>query len=154
MSKAIEFFVPGLCRPAGSKRFVGLASSGKARVIDANPAAAGWKERVALAAHAAKQEAGMTRLLEGPLRVVMTFYMPRPKHHFKGNSIHLKPSAPTFHTSKPDALKLARGVEDACSLILWKDDSQIASEALWKLYATAANGTVEGVKIVVEELPP
>lgn len=148
----VEFFCPGLCRPGGSKRFVGMSARGKARVIDDNPEAAAWKERVALAAHRAMQEAGVEGLLAGPLEVWMTFYLPRLKGHLKKDGT-LRPGAAPYPTTKPDALKLARTCEDALTHVIWRDDAQIVGETLWKVYADETLGRVPGVLIKVWELP-
>ena len=43
--------------------------------------------------------------------------------------------APARPTTKPDLLKLARGVEDAMSGIVYRDDAQITTEYLAKWYA-------------------
>jgi Holliday junction resolvase RusA-like endonuclease len=65
------------------------------------------------------------------------FYVPRPKGHLNAKG-EVKKSAPAFVTTRPDALKLARAVEDACSKILYRDDSQIVSENISKHYGEPA----------------
>src|ERR1017187_2050534 len=49
---------------------------------------------------------------EGPLRVDLTFYFPRPKAHFRSNG-ELKPNAPRWHTGKPDRDNSDKAVLDA-----------------------------------------
>lgn len=85
----------------------------------------------------------------GPVRVRFAFTFPRPKYHFRtGQNSHLlRKDAPTCHTSRPDALKLARAVEDALTGIVWQDDAQICAELLTKEY-----GDRPGVEIVVETI--
>lgn len=132
----IEFYVPGRAVPAGSKKHVGHGV-----VIDTSGAQGKqWRAVVQLAAASAFQGPP----LEGPLRVTMWFGRLRPKAHFKANG-ELRSNAPAYPTGKPDVLKLARAVEDACTGILWRDDAQIVYEALCKVYAEVA-----GLRVTVE----
>lgn len=136
---ALAFTVHGTPQPAGSKR--AFVMQGRARVVDANRKSAPWKERVAQVA--GEIMAGRP-LLQGPLEVTLRFFVHRPKgHHGKKG---LLPSAPAFPTVKPDALKLARGVEDALSGVVYRDDAQIVIERLEKHYGP------ERVEIEVREL--
>lgn len=137
--------VYGTPAPAGSKKAVPM---GKARwgVVDANDKAKPWKREVTQAAGRAMEDSG-TQLLTGPLEVRFTFYVRRPKGHTGVRG--LKPSAPPFPTTKPDALKLARGVEDALSGVVYGDDAQIVTELLEKRY-----GTPERVEIEISTLEP
>lgn len=84
-----------------------------------------WMELVAATAKA--QYSG--NLLTGPLNYTMYFHFKRPKSHYGTgrNACMLKASAPDHHIQKPDAMKLARAVEDALTGIVWKDDSQVCS---------------------------
>src|SRR3990172_1521410 len=128
----LRFIVYGQPAPAGSKR-----SIGHRRIIDANPKAAEWKRQVAqVVGHAFDGN----RLLEGPLRLELVFYRPRPANHYGTgrNQGRVKASAPEYPVGRPDVLKLARGVEDALSGILYMDDAQIVSERLTKLYGSPA----------------
>lgn len=133
----------GTPEPAGSKRAVTWhAKDGRSgtNVVDANPRAAKWKDQVA-------QEAGKIweghRLIDEPLEVRFTFFVARPKGHY-GTKGNLLGSAPRWPAKRPDALKLARGVEDALTGVLWRDDSQIVRELLEKRW-----GTPERVEIYV-----
>jgi Holliday junction resolvase RusA-like endonuclease len=135
----VTFTVLGTPAPSGSKKGFYNRHTGRVVITDANESKARpWK---ALVHDAAKQamtgENGeLPAPLDGPVLVEFTFYMPRPKHHYGSgrNAGVLKSSAPRFHTSAPDALKLARGVEDALKGLVYRDDSQIAVELLQKLY--------------------
>lgn len=124
--------VLGEAAPAGSKRAFLNKHTGRVNVVDANPAAKPFKALVR--AEAAARYGGNP--LKGPVEVEMTFYRRRPKGHYGTgrNEGRIKDSAPEFPTTKPDALKLARGVEDALTGIIWADDSQIVSERLLKRY--------------------
>ncbi len=143
----IQFTVIGVPQPAGSKRaFPFHKKNGKlgVAVSDSNPKARDWKSAVASEARLHVGEGGP--LLDGPLDVLMIFFLPRPKGHFKKNGQE-RPSAPMWPTTRPDTQKLARGTTDALTGILWRDDSQIIEERLLKMYGEPAR-----VEITVTEL--
>jgi Holliday junction resolvase RusA-like endonuclease len=143
-SDLIAFEVPGKPAPAGSKRAFANPRSGRMIVTDANPAARPWKAAVALAA---REAMGSRALLPGALAVAMIFEVPRPKSHYGSgrNAEVLKRSAPEHPTPRPDLLKLARAVEDACTGVLWRDDAQIVAELLQKRYG---GGYVLRVRVI------
>ncbi len=144
----LEFFVPGMPAPGGSKRFVGIGKkTGRAILIDAGGqrnkdwrAAVGWK-----AAEVMRGREIITTACE----VRMEFVVPRPKDHFRANGM-VKDSAPLVPVAKPDALKLARSTEDAMTGIVWKDDAQTFSLHIVKRYAAIAEGA--GCRITVNAL--
>jgi Holliday junction resolvase RusA-like endonuclease len=144
----ISFFVAGLPKPAGSKRGFFIPKLKRVVIVDANPNSKDWKTDVKHAAQAAYSGPPLTV----PLAVKFAFFMPRPKGHFRSgrNSVMLRDSAPPFPAGKPDVLKLARGVEDAMTSIIYADDSQIVSERLLKRYA---EGT-PGVQVEISEETP
>lgn len=92
-------------------------------------------------------------LFSGPLYVELTFLLRRPQSHFGSgrNAARLKDSAPLYPASRPDVLKLARGVEDSLSGVLWRDDSLIVSGPYEKVYAEP--GEAVGVEVRVWRLP-
>ena len=137
----ISFFVAGVPKPAGSKRGFFIPKLKRVIITDANPNSKDWKIDVK---HAA-QEAYSGTLHTVPLSVTFRFQVQRPKSHFGSgkNSCHLKLSSPKYPSSKPDLLKLARGVEDAMTGIIYQDDSQIVSERIFKRYASAPGVTIE-----------
>jgi Holliday junction resolvase RusA-like endonuclease len=92
-----------------------------------------WKRDVAQAAGVAMSGGP---LLEGPLLLELSFYVPRPKGHYGARG--LRPSAPAYPTVKPDVLKLARAVEDALTGTLFRDDAQVVRELLVKVYGEPA----------------
>ena len=132
--------VYGKAQPAGSKR--AFVHNGRAIVTDANKNSRPWKNDVAQAA-ADAMDGG--ELLEGPLSLYVTFFEPRPKAHFGARG--LKPSAPPWPTKKPDATKLLRGVEDAMSGVVYRDDAQIVEQHVYKEYGEPARA-----EIVVHQL--
>lgn len=160
MTQTISFTVYGKAEPAGSKQaFVPLdrktgqpfrrANGGVVvNTVDDNKNSRTWKRQVSIAAKAAYDGPPLT----GPLRFKAFFHLPRIKAHFRtGRYAHLlRDDAPTEHVVKPDVLKLARAVEDACTGICYVDDSQIVHEVLEKTYISVGNQPY--VAVVVEEL--
>ena len=140
-----SFTVYGQSQPGGSKRAVQIG--GRVRVIDANPRSAPWKDEIRHQVGAAYDG---HPLLTGPLALDLTFYQPRPKGHYGTgrNAGIVKASAPSWPASKPDLLKLARTVEDACTGLLWRDDSQIVHEALSKMYGEPARVLIRVDRVV------
>jgi Holliday junction resolvase RusA-like endonuclease len=138
MINDMSIVVYGTPQAAGSKRHVGGG-----RIIDANKNAAGWKGKVAQVAGEAREG---KPLMRGPVGVRFTFYRARPKGQLKKDGT-VRDSAPIFPTTKPDVLKLARGVEDALSGVVYADDALIVHEELYKRY-----GEKEGVYIHVWEI--
>ena len=145
----VSFFVPGIPAPGGSKRFVGFGKkTGRAILIDAaGERNKNWRSIVGVcgSAEMRKSEA----IFHGALRVRFDFIMPRPKSHFNSKG-DLKPSAPFYHTTKPDALKLARSTEDALTGIVWADDAQTAMLEVSKRYAS--KGEPCGCQITIQSL--
>jgi Holliday junction resolvase RusA-like endonuclease len=137
------FEIIGHAEPAGSKRHIGGG-----RVVDANPLATGWKNEVGLAARAAMMRANgdEPELLDGALGLALEFYRMRPAGHFGNgrNADKLKPSAPAYPTTRPDTTKLTRGVEDAMTGVVWRDDSQVVEQFVTKRF-----GEPERVKVTV-----
>ena len=147
----IDFFVPGVPAPGGSKRAFAIRKggvlTGRVALVDAGKNNKEWRSLVAMAAKQAMREAPPT--LES-LLVGVAFYLPRPKSHYKTgkNAGILRGDAPPTHTKTPDALKLARAVEDAMTGIVYMDDAQIVQEHISKEYST-----MPGVFIYVASFP-
>lgn len=129
----IEFYVAGNPKPAGSKRGFYIAKIKRVIITDANPNSKDWK--IDVKHEVQKNYNG--ELWDCPIRLSLAFYQLRPKSHYRSgkNSHLLKDDAPKYPTGKPDVLKLARGVEDAITGIVWVDDSQIVVENLSKHYS-------------------
>jgi Holliday junction resolvase RusA-like endonuclease len=140
----ISFFVYGVPAPAGSKRGFYNQKSKRVIVTDDSKRSRPWKALVSDAAIEAMRKAGETGCLEGPLMLSLTFIVLRPKGHYRTgkNAGLLRDAAPEYPTVKPDLLKLARAVEDALSGIVYRDDSQIVVENLYKLYGDRARVNV------------
>lgn len=102
-----------------------------------------WKETLAIVAW---DRMARTRRLAGPLSVVVTFHMPRPKSMIWKT----RPMPRERHVGTPDLDNLVKPILDATQGIVFADDCQIA-----ELYASkwiAAGDEWPGVVISINEL--
>ena len=141
----LRFTVLGDAQPAGSKRAFIHPGTKRAIVTDANKKSKPWQAEVKAAAFDAID--ADFELVRGPVELTLTFYRVRPKGHYGSgrNAGVVKDSAPEYPTTRPDALKLARAVEDALTNVLYADDSQIVDEHLHKRFGEPARCEVEVV---------
>ena len=125
----ITFTVAGMPpAPQGSKRYVG-----NGRMIESSKNVKPWRFLVQQAAVALNQPT-----ITGPISLSCIFLFPRPKSHYTTKGT-LKPSAPTFHSVKPDGSKCLRSTEDALvDAGLIQDDARIAISTHTKRYTTPA----------------
>jgi crossover junction endodeoxyribonuclease RusA len=150
-ARSLEFFVPGIPEPQGSKTVVGR---GKAtRAIEDNPQLPAWRTEVS---NAAARLWGRDPL---PPRVAvaasLTFVFPRPNYHFGARGVAPRWSGPQRVFTKPDLDKLVRAVCDAMqSGGVVSNDSQIAEfvEPFGKWYADPGQpwGSRPGVHVRLE----
>jgi len=82
----------------------------------------------------------------GPVAISMCFSLPRPKSHFGAKG--LKPSAPVAHVGKPDVDNLAKLILDQITRSgrIWRDDSQVVSLRVEKLWAS---GNESGCSVLI-----
>lgn len=142
----LDFEVLG--EPTAQKRhrhFSRLGKSGKMFVTLYDPSK-GTKESFISIAHRYAPE----KPLEGPLRVDITFWMPRPKNHYGSgkNASVLKPNASVWHDKKPDKDNLEKMVLDSMKGVFWKDDNQIAAGISFKVYSEMPRTTVKIYKLI------
>lgn len=145
----IEFRVYGTPVPQGSKKIVRGS-----RLIDDSPAALRrWRDTVTR--YAAEQALpALDGPLDGPVRLTLTFYVARPKRHYRSGRFAdmLRPDAPMYCSVKPDLDKLVRAVGDGLTDAgVWHDDAQVAALSTSKRYAL--DGRTEGVVVRVAPLP-
>lgn len=69
--------------------------------------------------------------LDGPLRLVVAFVMPRPKRLYRKKD----PEGLVWTTAKPDASNMLKAVEDSLQPSWYKDDSQLVQVEAFKYYA-------------------
>lgn len=98
-----------------------------------------------------KEQVNGHKPFEGAVSVRSVFYMPRPKNHFGTgrNDGKLKPSAPKYHTKKPDIDNLIKFYYDIMNVLVWEDDAQVVSESSEKKYCRP--GEQPGIEIDVIE---
>ncbi len=135
MSEAfLEFVVIGTPVPQGSK------TRTRWGMREDNPNTKPWRATVAAEAALAWRR----ELLSEPVAVEATFVFSRLKSHFGTgrNEDVLKASAPFWHRTKPDGDKLARAVGDALTGTVLRDDSQIVSWTIRKVYGSPARAVL------------
>ena len=148
MSDQIVFFAHGV--PKGQPRPRAFYRPGRGvRCFDPGTAE-GWKSEVAAAARGCLPAAP----LDGPLRVELCFYIPRPKDHYRSgkHADDLRDSAPKHHVSTPDLDNLAKAVMDCMTRLgFWRDDSQVTTVTAYKYWSGKQGG---GARISVERVTP
>lgn len=112
----VEFFVPGIPAPKGSKRHVG-----NGRLIEASKKLEPWTRAILDVVSNMDQFVPF----DEPVEVWATYYLPRPA------TVHRElPSVP------PDIDKLERGLFDALTKAgVWRDDSLVVDSHPSKRYA-------------------
>lgn len=131
---AITFTAWGVAAPKGSAKgfVVRSKATGKARAVVThdNPRTKGWQQTISdAAAHALDAVPMGAEPFHGgdaPVRLLVVFYLPRPKS--LGRRV-------THHTKKPDLDKLVRSVLDGLTGVLFNDDSQVVDLQARKRYA-------------------
>ena len=139
--RIVVYGVPG---PQGSKRFVGKSRSGRGIMIESSAKVKPWREAVKWAAIAVR---GDQEPLDGPLRVRMTFTMPKPASAPKRRR--------TWPDKKPDGSKLQRSTEDALTDAgVWTDDARVVEWYGAKRYPGEGDDALDapGCVIVVEHI--
>jgi len=113
-----------------------------------NPRLKSWRYDVGMAA---QEVFGDKPLITGPVRLGITFYLQRPKAHYRtGKNKHLlKDSAPSFPIVMPDLTKMLRAAEDALKGVIWKDDSQVIAQETYKAYIPLDQAQGAWVRVLV-----
>ena len=128
------FFVEGVPATKGSTRsFVNHKTGRVVTWADNRDKQKAWAEKIMLKA---KQK--QIKKADKAVAIEIKFHLPEPKsfRNAKGNR---KPSAPKWHTKKPDLDKLIRCVLDALTGIAWNDDSQVVRIIARKDYSSVNN---------------
>lgn len=139
----IEFFVPGLPAPQGSKTAFYIKSLGRAILTESSKNLKPWRALVSLAAQNAMGSIPPSKL---PVYIGMMFVFARPKNHFNSKG-EVRDYAPLHKISAPDVDKLCRGVFDALAGIVFDNDSQGQIEYAKKIY-----GPQPGVWVKITEV--
>ena len=129
--------------PQGSMRAFKNKHSGRVIVTADNARTKPWKAAITDKAADVVAAAGMPNPAYGrePVRIAVTFRMPRPKGHYGAKG--LLPSAPRHPTTIPDLDKLVRAVLDALTGIVYRDDAQVVALETYKRYADELVTTIE-----------
>jgi Holliday junction resolvase RusA-like endonuclease len=132
---------------AQGSKIAGRSKSGRTYVRESNAHALdAWRHAVMDAALAAVGlDTPLPLVAEGPVALHVVFTFTRPRAHFGTgrNARQLKPSAPWYVHGRPDADKLLRAVGDALTGVAWRDDGQVASVRVAKVYGPLAQAWVE-----------
>lgn len=148
--RSVSFQVVGKAEPKGSSkafvpkswadRAVAQGCAPRAVVTSDNAKSKGWQQLVT------EQAQGVARdgLFVGPVVLIVTFRLPRPKS---------LPHRVRHHTTKPDLDKLVRSTKDALKGILYSDDSQVVDLHARKVYAAPAAAPCARITLT-EAVPP
>ena len=132
----IEFTVPGLAAPQGSKRAVRLRN-GRTVLLESSARVKPYRAVFALAARQAWIEPPAT----GVVAVELLFRFLRPKSHYTSTGA-LRLSAPRA-PGRPDLDKLCRAALDAMTGVVYADDSQVAILSACKEWGDTAETRVK-----------
>ena len=147
----ISIEVRGRPVPQGSGR--SFVSGGRAVHVTTSAPLLAWRGAIATEARLAMDGRA---LMAGPVRVAIVVRpAERPASHFlPANSRRpvrvLRLDAPVYHTSAPDADKLARACLDALASVVYRDDRQVASLRVIKRWPD--EGEAPGASIRVRRL--
>jgi len=133
-SNVLTCWIPGEPATAGSKRAMRSASTGRLVVLDDCRRSGSWRLVVAATVQAQWR---LPCPLKGPVWLNATFYLPRPRWHFRRDG-SLKDGLPPYPITRPDRGKLLRALEDALTRIVWADDGQIVGGSVAKVWAMAS----------------
>jgi Holliday junction resolvase RusA-like endonuclease len=80
---------------------------------------------------------------DGPLRINLEFYFPRPKNHYRTGKYSeiMKPTAPHIHTNMPDIDNLSKFILDAMNEVFYEDDRQVVELNSHKEYLNDKKNT-------------
>lgn len=136
----IQFRVYGDAQPQGSMRAFMPKGARFPVMTSANSKLRSWRQLLADAASRALDDLdpGDRHVLLDGVRLIVAFYLPRPKS--------LRKSA-TAHTTKPDLDKLVRSCCDCLTAIVFRDDSQVCELVATKQYAGAGRPAYVDVRV-------
>lgn len=126
MSEEVRFDVFGTPVPQGSKKAF-VTKTGKAVVVESGKGHKSWRQEVAGQAMDARPRSILDEgPWTGPVRVCLTFWMPKPQSAPKGWTIQFK---------RPDIDKLTRSVLDSLTGAIYIDDGQVCDLRAAKRFA-------------------
>lgn len=138
MTAPVVIEVSGTPAPQGSK--TAFVRGGRAHVAEGKGPGrqkhAAWRQAVATAARDWQDQHGMP-LLDEPVKVDVTFWLPKPAS---------KPKWKTLPDVKPDLDKLVRSVLDSLEGLILAGDSRVVAIQAAKVYAL---GRQPGCRVVI-----
>jgi Holliday junction resolvase RusA-like endonuclease len=124
MTLALTVEVFGTPESQGSVR--GFVRGGRAILTSDNKALRPWREAVTWAARDAMESREWVRV-DGPVRVTMSFWLPRPKNRPKTRDV--------LPTKGKDVDKMVRSIFDSLTNAgVWVDDAQVCAGEFTKRY--------------------
>lgn len=139
--RVVSFRVTGIARPKGSTRSWRHPKTGAIITTSASGGLKGWESSVRVQAQRLAEEG---HFFGGAVRVFVTFTFARPKS--------VSPKKRGYMTVAPDLSKLVRGIEDAMTGVLYRDDAQIVEIVARKVYG--ASDEPSHAQITLTELAP
>lgn len=140
----ISFIVYGKAEPQGSGKSIISKTTGKPMYKVDNPKLEGWRRDIGTVARCEMSGAGLG-LIEGPISIEATFYLPRPKDLLRPKWVAVN----LAHVKKPDLDKLTRALKDALRFTLYHDDSQVTDLHVRKRYAAAGEAPRVAVTVAM-----
>jgi Holliday junction resolvase RusA-like endonuclease len=149
----ISFFAEGKPEPQGSAKGFAFMDkrTGKPRAVvtSDNAKLKPWRLSVQGAARRAMAGAGLSgRVLSGAITVAATFRMPPPQ----AAAARLRKGKRVPCIVRPDTDKLARGLLDSLTGLVFADDSQVVELRAAKVYAHP--DATPGVRVEVSDAAP
>ena len=128
----LTFHIPGIAAPQGSLRIFPSRNPGQRgrMVADHGGKVRRWRRTVSLFARRAMERRA---LIPGPLRLEVTFLLPRPK------SLTRRIEKPE---RKPDLDKLVRAIGDALEGVVYPHDAQITTVVARKRFGDPARAEI------------
>ena len=141
MTGDVRFTVRGVPVPQGSTR--AFVVKGKAITTNKTPSLVAWRQAIAEEARKVAPPA----LLDGALGVSCYFAFEPVKSRKRQGMTHYQ---------RPDIDKLLRAVLDACTGVLWRDDSQVSVIRGQKVYLSPAHVSISVRQCVMPDawMPP
>jgi crossover junction endodeoxyribonuclease RusA len=148
----LSFFAAGTPQPQGSSKGYPIrrrdGSVGVA-ITTANVKLKPWRQTVQVHAQLALEQAGLRgQLAEGGVAITAQFYLPPPK----AAESQLRKGRFVPMVKRPDVDKLARGLLDALTGVIFADDSQVMELLAGKVYAQP--GRQPGVWVHIGDAGP
>lgn len=122
--------------PKGSMRAF-MPPGGKFPVVTASkgPELRAWERDVRLLCEAQLDRLGLPCAVEQPFEVQLVYYLPRARGDFDSHG-GVRGAARSSPWVKPDFDKLVRSTLDACTGMVWDDDSRVVRAVIEKRFAT------------------